>query len=339
METKLFDLKVPPELIAQVPLEPRDHSKLFVINRREERTYHGNYFYDLPLFLKKGDVLVFNDSRVIPARLKGHKEDSPMEEVVILLLREEEKNIWVALVEVGTLKTKDMVVLTPPELRFQVLGVGDRIGKRQEHLVTVSFSNESLLEKAGQPPVPPYIHNYTGDPEKYQTVYSKIKGSAACPTAGLHFTNRLLDELQERGVIFAFITLHVGIDTFMPILEDQVEKHKIYTEYCEVLKEVCKIIKEAKSRHNKVVCVGTTVVRALETSEGKPYSGWTSKYIYPGYNFKIVDQLITNFHYPKSSNLVLVCAFAGTQLIKDAYERAIQLRYRFYSFGDSCLII
>jgi len=340
MKTEIFGITVPPELIAQVPLEPRDYSKLLVINKREEGIYHGNYFYHLPHFFGKGDVLVFNDSRVIPARLKGHKESSPMEEVVILLLREYSKDTsWEVLVEVGTLNEGDLVVLTPPELKFKVLSVKERVGKRQEHLARGEFSDSSLIEKAGQPPVPPYIHNYTGDPERYQTVYSRIKGSAACPTAGLHFTNRLLDELKAKGVVFAFITLHVGIDTFMPILESEIEKHKIYSEYCEVSEEVCQVIKKAKQEGNKVVAVGTTVVRALETSEGKPFSGWTSKYIYPKYNFKIVDQLITNFHYPKSSNLVLVCAFAGTKLIKESYQRAINLKYRFYSFGDSCLII
>lgn len=339
METKLFDLKVPPELIAQVPLEPRDYSRLLVINRKDKEVFHGNVFYDLPCFLTKGDVLVFNDSRVIPARLKGHKLDSPMEEITILLLREEMENYWEVLVEVGTLGEEDIVVLTPPELKFEVFRVREKVGKRKEHLVVGKFSNPSLIEKAGQPPVPPYIHNYIGDPERYQTVYSKIKGSAACPTAGLHFTDKLLNELTQKGVIFAFITLHVGIDTFMPILEDKVEEHKIYSEFCEVSEGVCEVIKEAKLRGNKVIAVDTTIVRSLETSQLKPYQGWTSKYIYPGYKFKIVDQLITNFHYPKSSNLVLVSAFAGTKLIKEAYEKAIQLRYRFYSFGDSTLII
>ena len=339
MKTNDFDLKVPSELIAQVPLEPRDSSRLLVINRWEKRVYHGNFFYDLPHFLKKGDVLVFNDSKVIPARLKGHKESSPMEEIVILLLRQMSENLWSALVEVGTLDKGDVVILTPPELKFMVSEVGEKIGKRQEHLIEGRFSDDSLIEKAGQPPIPPYIHNYVGDPERYQTVYSKVKGSAACPTAGLHFTNQLLDKLEAKGIIFAFITLHVGIDTFMPILEDDVKDHKIYTEYCEVSEEVSEVIKEAKSRKNKVVAVGTTVVRSLETSKGESYSGWTSKYIYPGYRFKVVDWLITNFHYPKSTNLVLVSAFAGTKLIKGAYEKAVQLRYRFYSFGDSTIII
>lgn len=339
MKTEAFDFKVPPELIAQVPIEPRDHSKLMIVDVGKRTVTTGLHFYNLPDLLAPGDVLVFNNSRVIPARLRGHKGSSPMEEVVVLLLREIEDRVWEALVEKGELGEKDEVVLTPPEFVGKVVYVGDSVGKRGERLIKIFLEKQDLyLEQAGEPPVPPYIHKYTGPMERYQTVYSKIRGSAAAPTAGLHFTNRLLDKLVDYGVTLAFVTLHIGIDTFMPILEEKVEDHKIYTEYCEVPEETCEVIKEAKAKGNKVVCVGTTVVRALETSELRPFFGWTSKYIYPGYKFKVVENLITNFHYPKSTNLVLVSALAGTRIIKKAYKKAIEWKYRFYSFGDSMLI-
>jgi len=343
METKNFDIKVPPELIAQVPCEPRDSSRLLVIDRRAKKVWNAGFFRSLPDFLPEGDVLIYNNSRVIPARLEGHKESSPMERITLLLLRKETIG-WQVLVEAGALTVGETVVLTPPQLKFKVVKIGEKIGKREECVVYGTFSDDSLLEKGGKPPVPPYIHGYTGDSEKYQTVYSLVKGSAACPTAGLHFTEELLTSLSRQGVILIPVTLHVGIDTFMPIQEEEVERHAIYTEYFEVAERVYTTVEEARKRGNKITCVGTTAVRVVETifprSESSPvYSGWTDKYIYPGYKFKVVDQLITNFHYPKSSNLVLVSAFAGTELIRKAYKEAVKSKYRFYSFGDACLIL
>jgi len=340
MKTVDFDIRIPSELIAQTPCEPRDYCRMFVVDRGKKEIYPDFFFYDLPLFLHKGDVLVLNNSRVTPARFEGHKESSPMEKITLLLLREvRNTEEWEVLTEVGTLEQCDVVVFTPPELKFKVTNIGEKVGKREERIVHGVFSDSDLLEKYGQIPIPPYIHGYKGDPENYQNVYSSIKGSAACPTAGLHFTKELLETLSKRGVILAFITLHVGVDTFMPVYEEEVEDHKIYEEYLEVPGEVCKVIKEARQRGSKITCVGTTTVRALESSELLPTYGWTDKYIYPGYKFQLVDQLITNFQYPRSSNLILIAAFAGIGLIRKAYTKAVESKYRFYSFGDAFLIL
>lgn len=341
MKTSEFDIQVPRGMIAQEPVTPRDYSKLMVLDRKTGEILNKK-FYELPNFLEKGDCLVFNNTRVIPARLRGHLEGSPMDEIVIvLLLKIKEGSFWEALVEVGEVQFKDRIAFTG--FFGEVIGLGDRIGKRKERMVHICFPDESKLEGAGEPPVPPYIHGYKGDPERYQTVYAKIRGSAAAPTAGLHFTNGLLGKLNEMGVTLCFVTLHVGLDTFMPVLEDDPREHKMYTEFCQLSKEVADKLNEVKKNGRRIIGVGTTSVRTMESAhngrEFRPYSDWTSIYILPGYKFKSIDGMITNFHYPKSTNLIMVSAFAGLDEIKMAYQKAVELGYRFYSFGDGMLII
>jgi len=326
-------------MIAQVPTEPRDQSKLLVYERCSSKISHHK-FYELPKLLHEGDCLVFNNTRVIPARIRGNKHGEPMSEIVIVLLRKEGE-VWESLVEVGEVEIGDIIDFTGFE--GVVIRVGEKVGKRSERIIRLGISDEEKLESAGEPPIPPYIHGYKGDPEKYQTVYSKIRGSAAAPTAGLHFTEGLLEELRKNGIKLAFVTLHVGLDTFMPVLEENPEDHKMYTEFCEIPKEAAEIINETRRNGNKVIGVGTTSVRTMESahngSELEPTQKWTSLYILPGYRFKSIDGMITNFHYPKSTNLMLVSALAGLQNIRRAYEEAVIHNYRFYSFGDAMLIL
>ena len=290
--------------------------------------------------LDEGDCLVFNNSRVIPARLRGNLHGEPMNEIVVVLLRDYGEG-WEALVEVGEVEEEDIIDFTGFEGRVTM--VGAKVGKRKERLVSILLSDESKLEEAGEPPVPPYIHGYKGDPEKYQTVYSKIRGSAAAPTAGLHFTDDLMQELIDRGIWLAFVTLHVGLDTFMPVLEDHPEEHKMYTEFCQLEPEVATLLNARKDYGQRIIGVGTTSVRTMESAckDGRfnSYNDWTSLYILPGYQFGSIDGMVTNFHYPKSTNLMMVSAFAGLDLIKKAYAEAVEEGYRFYSFGDAMLIL
>jgi len=326
-------------MVAQVPIEPRDHSKLLVLNRGTGKIYHV-HFYDLPNFLDEGDCLVFNNTRVIPARLRGNLDGEPMNEIVIVLLRRWAET-WEALVEVGEVHRKDIVDFSGFE--GTVEDVGEKVGKRKERIIWIRLSDEDKLETVGEPPVPPYIHGYKGDPEKYQTVYSKIRGSAAAPTAGLHFTDNLMQQLMDKGIFLAFVTLHVGLDTFMPILEETPEEHKMYTEFCSISHETAEAINDSRRNGNRVIGIGTTSVRTMESahdgSQLHPYNDWTSLYILPGYKFKSIDGMITNFHYPKSTNLCMVCAFAGLENIKKAYAEAVDMNYRFYSFGDATLML
>ena len=339
-QTSDFDFGIPVSSVAQIPVEPRDSSRLMVLHRNSQSITHERFF-NLKNYLKKGDALVFNDSRVIPARLKGNLDS--MEAVTILLLRKidgKEAN-WEAMVEQGE-------VLDRQEINFsgfsaKVCGYGDYIGKRQERIVYLRIEDESKIDSAGEPPVPPYIHGFKGDPERYQTVYSRIRGSAAAPTAGLHFTDRLLEELRQMGVSLCFVTLHVGIDTFMPVTEKTPQEHKMYTEYCVMPLEVANKLNEVRAGGGRIIGVGTTSVRTMESAhngeEFQAYSNWTSIYILPGYKFKSIDAMITNFHYPKSTNLMMISALAGYDFAKKAYLEAVQTGYRFYSFGDSCLIL
>ena len=340
MRTEDFDIQVPREMIAQEPIEPRDHSRLLVLYKETGRIKHA-WFYELPMFLDEGDCLVFNNSRVIPARLRGNLNGEPMNEVVIVLLRRHHKNYWEALVEVGEVEEGQTIDLTGFDA--YVVKVGEKVGKRKERIIYIILSDEDKLENAGEPPVPPYIHGYKGDPEKYQTVYSKIRGSAAAPTAGLHFTNELMQELMDKGVFLAFVTLHVGLDTFMPVLEDNPKEHKMYTEFCQLDESVAELLNARKEYGQRIIGVGTTSVRTMESSHNGnkflPYSDWTSLYILPGYKFKSIDGMITNFHYPRSTNLMMVSTFAGLDKIKKAYADAVGVGYRFYSFGDAMLII
>ena len=353
MKTSEFDYDLPSELIAQTPLEPRSVSRLMVLNRASGDILHRR-FYDLPDLLRPGDLLVHNESRVIPARLFAQKATGGR--VEMLLLRPRDDLTWETLVHgkrvrVGTrLTLLDAPDGAPTDAQAEVLEVGER-GLR------VLLFNKPVLplaKQVGTTPLPPYIHTSLTDPERYQTVYARTPGSAAAPTAGLHFTPDLLLELREKGIQSAFVTLHIGLDTFRPVQEERIEDHRIHTEYCRLTPEVAEQINQVKLAGGRVVAVGTTSVRVLETAalaaaraqvEVCPrqsiaaFDGPTDLFIYPGYRYRIVDVLITNFHLPRSTLLMLVAAFAGKELMERAYSEAIRQRYRFYSFGDAMLIL
>ncbi len=343
MKTSDFDYKLPIELIAQTPAEPRDHSRLMVLNRADGSIEH-HHFFEIVNFLKSGDVLVFNDSRVIPARLKGRREDGGKAE--ILLLRYLEDKLWEALVKPARqIKLGDKIrILANGKQRWFEIEI---IGKGEEGLRVIRFSDEMPLERLGEVPLPPYIHTPLSDLERYQTVYARVKGSVAAPTAGLHFTPELLDKVRAKGVELVFVTLHVGLDSFRPVRVEEPSQHPVHREYCELNEDVATKLTTAKEEGRRIICVGTTAVRTLEQaalSTGKaqslkPFKGWASLLILPSHSFRLVDVLITNFHLPRSTLLMLVSAFAGKELIDHAYQEAIRLGYRFYSFGDCMLIV
>ena len=334
MKTSDFDYELPSELIAQTPIEPRDHSRLLVVNRADESIAH-RHFYDLPDLLCKGDVLVFNDSRVLPARLFGHRVGC-YGKVEMLLLRRVEPSLWEVLVKPSR--------RIDAGARIELDGLQCEVIERKEGAIRiVRFSDEEALERAGKVPLPPYIRRPIADPERYQTVYARVKGSAAAPTAGLHFTPELLRRLQDKGVDFAFTTLHVGLDTFVPVRVDDPHKHHIHKEYCQLSPEVARQLSQAKSQGRRIIAVGTTSVRVLEQAsvdgEIRPFDGWADLFILPGYKFNTVDTMITNFHLPRTTLVMMVSAFAGRALISKAYEEAINERYRFYSFGDAMMMV
>jgi S-adenosylmethionine:tRNA ribosyltransferase-isomerase len=338
MKTSDFDYTLPPELIAQTPIEPRDHSRLMVLNRQQDTIEH-RHFFDILGYLHKGDVMVFNDSRVIPARLKGKRSGSGGK-VEVLLLRRQETDIWEALVKPARRLPPGAAVEIEPGIRAEIIDVG--VGG----IRVIRFSDESGLIKAGEVPLPPYIHRPLADPERYQTVYARVTGSVAAPTAGLHFTPELLDKIREKGVRCLFTTLHVGLDTFRPITEDDPQNHVIYKEYGLVSPEVAGELNRARREGRRILCVGTTSVRLVEQAarvsppgEIQPFSGWVNLFILPGHRFRLVDAMVTNFHLPRSTLLMLVTAFSDRELIEKAYREAIDRRYRFYSFGDAMLII
>jgi S-adenosylmethionine:tRNA ribosyltransferase-isomerase len=348
MKTSDFDYTLPLELIAQTPIEPRDHSRLMVVNRAEGSIEHRRFF-EITDYLHDGDVLVFNDSRVIPARLKGKRTGSGGK-VEILLLRRQEANIWEALVKparrlhigTGVEITQDSLPPDPSRTRItaEITGIGEG-GIR-----VIRFSDEASLLEAGEVPLPPYIHTPLANPERYQTVYARVTGSAAAPTAGLHFTPELLGEIERRGVRCLFVTLHVGLDTFRPVKEDDPQDHVIYKEYGVLDDEVADELSRAGREGRRIICVGTTTVRLIEQaaqagqSPGlRPFKGWVDLFILPGYRFRMVDALVTNFHLPKSTLLMLAAAFGGKELIDKAYREAIVQKYRFYSFGDAMLVL
>lgn len=344
MKTAAFDYELPPERIAQHPVEPRDAARLLVLYRRDGRLEHA-HFRDLPRYLERGDLLVANESRVIPARLHGRKRSGGRVEV--LLLRRLGERRWQALVGGERIRAGLEVVLGPPTLPADE---GKTLRARVEEVCSdgtrvLAFDQavEPYLDSLGVMPLPPYIHEPLADPERYQTIYARVAGSAAAPTAGLHFTPRLLQQLQEQGVRLAFVVLHIGLDTFRPIEVEEVEVHPIHAEWCQVPPEAAAAVRETRAAGRRVVAVGTTAVRALETAaqsgEIAPYEGWTSLFIYPGYRFRAVDALVTNFHLPRSSLLLLVSAFAGRERVLDAYRQAVEQGYRFYSFGDAMLIL
>lgn len=346
MRTVDFDYYLPPELIAQTPLEPRDRSRLMLLDRRDGSVEHRT-FPEITGFLRAGDVMVFNDSRVIPARLEGREVDSGVK-LEVLLLRQLEPGLWETLAKPAK--------RVKPGARIEIIGVnGNRPGVRitaeaisvgEGGTRLIRFSDEARLPELGKIPLPPYIHLPLKDPERYQTVYARMDGSAAAPTAGLHFTPELLGDIQSKGVRCLFVTLHIGLDTFRPVREDNPLEHPIHREYGVVSREVAEELSRAKAEGRRIICVGTTAVRLLEAAAQTgisggvpPFSGWVDLFIVPGHRFRMADVLITNFHLPRSTLLMLVSAFAGSDLINQAYREAIARQYRFYSFGDAMLVI
>lgn len=339
MKTEDFNYYLPEELIAQTPLKNRDESRLMVLDKTTGEIEH-KHFYDIIDYLEEGDVLVLNDTKVLPARLHGIKE-STGSHIEILMLKELESDSWECLAR--------------PAKR---ISVGDTIDfggllkatctqVKEEGIRTFKLSYQGILyeilDKLGEMPLPPYIHEKLKDKDRYQTVYAKEVGSAAAPTAGLHFTSELLDKIAKKGIKIEYITLHVGLGTFRPVTSENVLDHQMHSEYYIMSKETADTLNEAKKNGNMIVSVGTTSTRTLETvvnlyGEFKECSGWTNIFIYPGYKFKAIDYLITNFHLPKSTLVMLVSALAGRENILNAYNIAVKERYRFFSFGDAMLI-
>lgn len=340
MQTADFDYDLPPEYIAQVPIEPRDASRLFVLDRQTGEVSHARFF-QLGSFLSPRDLLVVNQTRVIAARLFGRKQPGGGK-VELLLLRSLDDNRWEAWVGGKGLNPGVRIALDggPGAEIVQSLDGPKRVVRFDEPV-------EPFLDLIGNTPLPPYIHTKLSDPDRYQTVYARRSGSAAAPTAGLHFTPRLIAQLQAQGIGFAYLTLHVGLDTFAPVHEATPQEHKIHTEWCELPAQTAEAINRTREAGGRVVAVGTTSVRTLESAaraalqEGVlgEYSGFTDLFILPGYWFRMVDALITNFHLPRSTLIMLVSAFAGRERILEAYHLAMRAGYRFYSFGDAMLIL
>ncbi len=345
MKTSDFDYHLPESSIAQTPAEPRDSSRLLVLNHESGNLEH-KFFHDIVDYLKPNDLLVLNQTRVIPARIFAKKETGG--KVELLLLRRRDALTWESLVGGKGLRVgKKVQIENGPQAEILEILEGS------ERLIKFSEPVEPYFSQVGNVPLPPYIHEKLSDPERYQTVFAKELGSAAAPTAGLHFTPQLLDELKTMGVKIAYVTLHVGLDTFAPVTEDSPEEHKIHTEWCELSQETADLINQTKQSGGRVVAVGTTSVRTLESAgrnsniesrtanpeyKISAFTGPTDIFILPGYQFTVVDVMITNFHLPKSTLIMLVSAFAGREKILSAYGTAIKEGYRFYSFGDAMLI-
>ncbi len=341
MKTSDFDYELPQKMIAQTPVEPRDQSRLLVLNRKSGTIEHRRFF-EITEYLQPGDVLVLNESRVIPARLFGHKVDGGGK-VEFLLLNRVGDSVWESLVRPGRRVRQGTVVII--ESQNNQGHITAEVQSRTKHgTFMVHLSDEGLMDTLGEVPLPPYIHTPVDDPERYQTVYAKTKGSVAAPTAGLHFTPALMDRMAGKGIETVFVTLHVGLGSFRPVKTDDPLMHSLHEEYFEVTDEAAQKLKLARHEGRRIIAVGTTAVRSLEwvtEPEGqvRPFSGWNNLYILPGYEFKGIDALITNFHLPRSTLLMLVAAFAGREQIMAAYEEAVQNEYRFYSFGDAMLIL
>ncbi len=340
MQTADFDYHLPQEQIAQSPVSPRHASRLLILNR-EKRSVTHDHFWHIDRYLQPGDVLVINETRVIPARIYAHKRPGGGK-AELLLLRKQDACTWTALgggkgLRVGRILEIDQ---GPTAEIVEVL-------EGPKRLVRFATPIEPYFDNIGHVPLPPYIHEKLADPERYQTVYAQEPGSAAAPTAGLHFTPELMEKLQGRGISFVRILLHVGLDTFAPVTEEDPRTHKIHTEWCELSQAAAQQITSAKKKGGRIIAVGTTSVRTLETAARQaatgavvaPYSGTTDLFILPGYRFKAVDGLVTNFHLPKSTLLMLVSAFASRELILSAYQEAVSEGYRFFSFGDAMLIV
>ena len=341
LKTSDYYFDLPEELIAQDPLMQRDECRLLVVDRRTGETQH-RHFRDILEYLDPGDALILNDTRVIPARLLGVKEDTGAN-AEILLLKRLTDDTWETLVRPGKkLRPGARVVFGDGILRAEILDVMEEGNRRVRFEYEGIF--EEVLDRLGEMPLPPYITHKLQDPSMYQTVYAKFDGSAAAPTAGLHFTKELLHEVEEKGVKIGYVTLHVGLGTFRPVKVDNVLEHHMHTEWYNVPPETAKLIHDVKAAGHRVICVGTTSCRTVESAadeNGEVRAGAdnTSIFIYPGYKFKVMDGLITNFHLPESTLVMLVSAFAGRDHVLSAYDEAIREKYRFFSFGDSCLFI
>ncbi|GIP20811.1 tRNA preQ1(34) S-adenosylmethionine ribosyltransferase-isomerase QueA [Paenibacillus sp. J22TS3] len=341
MNVDLYDFELPERLIAQTPLLERMSSRLLTLNKKDGKTQH-HIFSDIIDYLNPGDTLVLNDTRVLPARLFGVKEDTGAK-AEVLLLKNLGEDQWEVLVKPGKKLRTGAVIVFGDELKATIMEEGE-LGGRVLKFAYQGIFNE-ILDRLGQMPLPPYIKEKLEDKERYQTVYARNEGSAAAPTAGLHFTEELLDRIRAKGVTIAFVTLHVGLGTFRPMSVDRIEDHVMHEEYYVLPQETADILNETRARGGRVIAVGTTSARTLETVSQKcgdgpivKSSGWTQIFIYPGYQFGIVDALITNFHLPKSTLVMLVSALAGREHILSAYQEAIEKEYRFFSFGDAMFI-
>lgn len=340
MKTRDFNFQLPEHLIAQNPLKKRDHSRLMILDKKTGEINHS-YFYDVINYLKSGDCLVLNDTKVLPARLIGKREIS-QGKIEFLLLKRIDLSTWEVLVKPGKkARIGSRFKFGNGLLMAEVLNIKDD-GTR-----VVRFSYEGIFEKIldqlGEMPLPPYITKKLCDNERYQTVYSKKSGSAAAPTAGLHFTEGLLNDIRQKGIEIAYITLHVGLGTFRPVKVDNIENHKMHSEYYMINSETAELVNRTKAKGGKIIAVGTTSCRTLESAADQDgqitkSSGWTDIFIYPGYQFKVIDQLVTNFHLPESTLIMLTSALAGNRNILNAYEVAIDQGYRFFSFGDAMFI-
>ena len=339
MKTSDFYYDLPPELIAQTPLEKRDESRLLCLDKATGEWSH-HHFYELPDFLRAGDCLILNNSRVLPARLLGRRLPGGGA-CEVLLLQDKGDKVWECLVRPGKhLREGARVSFGDGELTAEIAEVlpdGNRLVRFDYNGIFLE-----VLERLGKMPLPPYIKEELQDQERYQTVYSKVNGSAA-PTAGLHFTPELLERIAAKGVGVGYVTLHVGLGTFRPVKEDEIEQHDMHSEYCTIPQETADLINRTKANGGRVICVGTTSCRTIESWAGEDGTmtatgGWTNIYIYPGYRFKVMDALVTNFHLPESTLIMLVSALAGREHVLAAYEEAVRERYRFFSFGDAMFI-
>ncbi|MCK1981898.1 MULTISPECIES: tRNA preQ1(34) S-adenosylmethionine ribosyltransferase-isomerase QueA [Peribacillus] len=341
MKLDMFDFHLPEELIAQVPLEDREASRLMVLDKETGKLQH-DVFSHITEYIKPGDCLVLNDTKVLPARLYGSKEGTGAK-VEVLLLKQEHDDVWETLVKPAKrIKEGTTIVFGDGKLSAVCTGVLEHGGRILEFKYEGIFYE--ILEKLGEMPLPPYIKEQLDDQDRYQTVYARERGSAAAPTAGLHFTEDLLGKLKEMGVHIAFITLHVGLGTFRPVSVDDIDSHEMHSEFYQMTEGTARLLNDVKEKGGKIITVGTTSTRTLETiasrNDGvfKEENGWTSIFIYPGYEFKGIDAMITNFHLPKSTLIMLISALAGREHVLHAYETAVEEKYRFFSFGDAMLI-
>lgn len=338
MRVQDYDYDLPQELIAQTPIEPRDHSRLLLVDRQKTTLEH-KHFYDLVSYLRPGDLLIMNNTRVIPARLIGHKDTGA--KVEVFLLHRQSADVWETLVRPGKKMLPGTKVSFGEKLQGEILEKTDFGGR----IVRFSYNGifEEILDELGQTPLPPYIHEQLEDKERYQTVYAEVDGSAAAPTAGLHFTTELMQKIRDAGVDIRFVTLDVGLGTFRPVSVDDIRDHVMHSEYYSVSEETAQKVAQTKQAGGRVIAIGTTAVRTLESAANpdgtiRAGAGKTSIFIYPGFHFQVVDAMVTNFHLPQSTLLMLVSAFAGRERMLDVYRQAVEERYRFFSFGDAMFI-